>query len=187
MPLPDWIGHDDEVEMNTQSGSQWDGFRHWAHQPSGTYYNGVQHADITDPKASSRNGIDQWSRRGGIVGRGILLDYAAWAEQQGIQYSPIERHGFSERDLEAVAKWQGTQLRQGDILLIRSGFVRWYNNASPETRRRGTVDGSEWAGLEGTRQSIEWLWNSRFAAVGGDANVFEAWPAKDERYRKFWP
>lgn len=27
MPLDDWIGHDDEVDMNTQSGSQWDGYR----------------------------------------------------------------------------------------------------------------------------------------------------------------
>ena len=25
-PLPDWTGHDDEISMNTQSGSQWDGF-----------------------------------------------------------------------------------------------------------------------------------------------------------------
>ena len=31
MPLPDWVGHDDEVEMNTQSGSQWDGFREQRH------------------------------------------------------------------------------------------------------------------------------------------------------------
>lgn len=27
--LPDWTGHDDEVTMNTQSGSQWDGFRRY--------------------------------------------------------------------------------------------------------------------------------------------------------------
>lgn len=78
MPLPDWTGHDDEIHMNTQSGSQWDGFRrfsilllgilpivdkpgagHWAHQPTGLYYNGVKHADITDPKARKRNGIDR--------------------------------------------------------------------------------------------------------------------------------
>ena len=26
-PLPDWVGHDDEISVNTQSGSQWDGFR----------------------------------------------------------------------------------------------------------------------------------------------------------------
>jgi hypothetical protein len=25
-PLPDWTGHDDEIHINTQSGSQWDGF-----------------------------------------------------------------------------------------------------------------------------------------------------------------
>ena len=61
-PLPDWVGHDDEISMNTQSGSQWDGFRHWAHQPSGLYYNGVTHADITAPDSSMRNGIDSKSR-----------------------------------------------------------------------------------------------------------------------------
>lgn len=33
MQLPDWIGHDDEIEMNTQSGSQWDGF---SEQPFGS-------------------------------------------------------------------------------------------------------------------------------------------------------
>ncbi|KIX01613.1 uncharacterized protein Z518_09339 [Rhinocladiella mackenziei CBS 650.93] len=183
MPLPDWIGHDDEVEMNTQSGSQWDGFRHWAHQPSRMYYNGVPHADITNPSAPVRNGIDQWTKRGGIVGRGILLDYYSWAQREGIHYSPIERHAISEKDLEAVARWQGTQFHPSDILLIRSGFVKWYKEASPEDRRRGTVDGSAWAGIEGTKESVEWLWNRHFAAVGGDANVFEAWPAKDERWR----
>ena len=124
----------------------------------------------------------EWSKRGGIVGRGVLLDYSAWAEEQGIHYSPIECHAISEKDLEAVAAWQGTSFRQGDILLIRSGFVKWYKNANPEERRAGTVDGSTWAGVEGTKESIEWLWNKHFAAVGGDANVFEAWPAKDERY-----
>ncbi|EXJ73929.1 uncharacterized protein A1O5_02223 [Cladophialophora psammophila CBS 110553] len=179
----EWIGHDDEVWMNTQSGSQWDGFRHWAHQPTALYYNGVTHKEITDSNAPVRNGIDEWSSRGGIVGRGILLDYLSWAAHQGIEYSPIERHAISEKDLEAVAAWQGTRLRQGDILLIRSGFVTWYKEANAEERRRGTVDGSTWAGVEGTRDSVEWFWDRHFAAVGGDANVFEAWPAKEERWR----
>ncbi|KIV95603.1 hypothetical protein PV10_03234 [Exophiala mesophila] len=184
IPLPNWVGHDDEIHMNTQSGSQWDGFRHWAHQPSQTYYNGVSHDEITNPATvRPRNGIDQWSRRGGIVGRGVLLDYYAWAQAQGIQYSPIERHPISEIDLEAVAKSQGTIFRQGDILLIRCGFVTWYKQASPHERRAGTVDGMAWAGVEGTKDSVEWFWNRHFSAVAGDANVFEAWPAKDDRYR----
>lgn len=145
----------------------------------------MPHSDITDPSAPVRNGIDQWSKRGGIVGRGILLDYSRWAEKQGIQYSPIERHGISEKDLEAVAAWQGTTFRQGDILLIRSGFVKWYKESSPQERRSGTAEGVTWAGVEGTKESVEWIWNKHFAAVAGDANVFEAWPAKDERYSGF--
>ncbi|KAL2354985.1 putative cyclase-domain-containing protein [Cryomyces antarcticus] len=183
MELPDWVGHDDEVTMNTQGGSQWDGFRHWAHQPTGLYYNGVTHAEIMDNTKETRNGIDQWTAHGAIVGRGILLDYLSWATERGISYSPIERHPISEKDLEAVARAQGTEFEEGDILLIRSGFVKWHNEASEEERKKGTVNGSEWAGLEGNRESVEWLWNRHFAAVGGDANVFEAWPAKDERYR----
>lgn len=129
-------------------------------------------------------GASEWSKAGGIVGRGILLDYSSWAQQQGIHYSPIERHVISEKDLEAVAAWQGTAFSHGDILLIRSGFVKWYNEASPEDRKCGTVDGSTWAGVEGTPESVEWFWNRHFAAVGGDANVFEAWPAKEERWRE---
>ncbi|KAK2783071.1 hypothetical protein FQN53_009375 [Emmonsiellopsis sp. PD_33] len=183
IPLPDFVGHDDEVSMNTQSGSQWDGFRHWAHQPTGLFYNGITQKEITDEKGNMRNGIDQWTKRGGIVGRGVLIDYLSWANTQGIEYSPIERHAISEKDLEMVAVAQGVEFREGDILLIRSGFVKWHNEASGEERRQGTVDGTEWAGLEGTKESVEWLWNHHFSAVGGDANVFEAWPAKDERYR----
>jgi len=34
MQLPDWVGHDDEIQMNTQSGSQWDGFRKSAFEGS---------------------------------------------------------------------------------------------------------------------------------------------------------
>jgi kynurenine formamidase len=113
-----------------------------------------------------------------------LLDYLSWAQERGIAYSPIERHAISEKDLEAVAAWQGTEIRQGDILLIRSGFVQWYRQAGDEERRRGTVNGSTWTGLEGTRESVKWLWNRHFAAVGGDANVFEAWPAKEEQWRE---
>lgn len=104
-----------------------------------------------------------------------------------VTYNPTTRHAISHTDLEAVAASQGTEFRPGDILLVRSGFVKWHNEANFDERRRGTELGSEWAGVEGTRESVEWLWEKHFAAVGGDANVFEAWPARDERYRTYSP
>jgi hypothetical protein len=165
------------------------------------FYNGVTQAEIMDGGPANRNGIDrkypsennrqyinrntEWTERGGIVGRGVLLDYLSWANGQGIEYSPIERHQISVNDLEAVAADQGTDLRPGDILLVRSGFVKWYKEASEEQRVSGTVNGSTWAGINGTEESVAWFWDRHFAAVGGDANVFEAWPAENETYREF--
>jgi len=39
--LAEGLAYDDIYHMNTQSGTQWDGFRHFAHMASGSFYNGV--------------------------------------------------------------------------------------------------------------------------------------------------
>lgn len=61
--------------------------------------------------------------------------------------------------------------------------MKWYKEASEEERVNGTVNGSTWAGVNGCKESVAWFWDHHFAAVGGDANVFEAWPAENEVYR----
>ncbi|KAI9873333.1 MAG: hypothetical protein M1830_000536 [Pleopsidium flavum] len=154
---PHFVAHDDELHINTQSGSQWDGLRHWAHQDTGLYYNGLKHTEISGLNPVPHNGIDQWSKRGGIVGRAVLIDYASWAEQKGIQYSAISRHCISENDLDEIAKDQGVHFRPGDILIVRSGWVKWYNNATASERIKGAKEGHEFIGVEGTESSIEWL------------------------------
>jgi hypothetical protein len=40
--LAEGLAYDDVYHMNTQSGTQWDGFRHFAHMSSGSFYNGVR-------------------------------------------------------------------------------------------------------------------------------------------------
>lgn len=49
--------HTDTLNINTQNSSQWDGFRHLAHQPTGHYYNGLHHSAIHDGSEPLRNGI----------------------------------------------------------------------------------------------------------------------------------
>lgn len=49
---------DDEVEINTQTGSQWDGLRHWGHSKTGMYYNGTHHDELLK---SSHLGTDRKS------------------------------------------------------------------------------------------------------------------------------
>ncbi|KAI9877991.1 MAG: hypothetical protein M1830_002223 [Pleopsidium flavum] len=130
---------------------------------------------FTSIRRAAANGMafrEEWSKRGGIVGRAVLIDYASWAEQKGIQYSAISRHCISENDLDDIAKDQGVHFRPGDILIVRSGWVKWYNNATASERIKGAKDGHEFIGVKGTESSIEWLWNHHFAAIAGDAIAF---------------
>ncbi|KXL51068.1 MAG: hypothetical protein FE78DRAFT_74794 [Acidomyces sp. 'richmondensis'] len=170
--------HDDEIHINTQSGSQWDGLKHHGHIASGLYYNGLKHEDV--PKTLD-NGIHHWNDRGGIVGRGVLLDYVRYAERKGIKYDVMTQHTIPIEVLEDMAKDQATELRAGDIFIIRTGFTKWYESASQEERNEKIKgEGFAFTGVEGSMRTVEWLWNHHFAAVAGDAISWEQWPFSSE-------
>lgn len=128
----------------------------------------------------------EWSSEGGgVVGRGVLLDYMAYAQEQNIGYSPVSDHAITTQDLDACASSQGVKFLEGDILLVRTGFVSWHNQATAEEQSRATSQGGGWAGVEGSKETLKWFWSKRFAAVAGDAIVFEVWPPTDVDFRKF--
>lgn len=75
---------DDEVAFNTQCSSQWDSLVHFAHQPSGLGYNGVwptkeDLVKTNDPFNANRDipTLNHWHEHGGLIGRGVLIDYLA--------------------------------------------------------------------------------------------------------------
>lgn len=84
-PLASGYAYDDVYHMNTQSGTQWDGFRHFAHMETASFYNGVKGDDVEGPNANLKDSIHYWAEHG-IAGRGILLDYRGYAHKKGIQY-----------------------------------------------------------------------------------------------------
>ena len=51
-----------------------------------------------------------------------------------LPYDPWTTHSISLADLEACAKAQGISFRQGDILLLRMGFIKKYMNEPVEAR-----------------------------------------------------
>src|SRR5579862_9673809 len=53
-----------------------------------------------------------------LLGRGVLLDVAHW---RGVDRLPA-LHGISAADLQACATEQGTEVRQGDVLVVRTGY-----------------------------------------------------------------
>ncbi|KAF5582784.1 hypothetical protein FPANT_8389 [Fusarium pseudoanthophilum] len=84
--------------------------------------------------------------------------------------------GIHISELEATLAYQGTETRQGDILIVRSGFVRWHNNAKADIRALGTEKQHYMIGLENSDETVRWLYSKHFSAVAGDTMGFEAWP-----------
>ncbi|KAG6872691.1 hypothetical protein C0995_007573 [Termitomyces sp. Mi166 len=161
------VVRDDEIHINTQSGTQWDGLRHYGVVEHGVYYNkslliilmsfsviltlppfpstpglslSVGVVPMPDPNAidpsETKLGIQNWADHG-ICGRGVLLDLVRYQTKGGtipLPYDPWTTHAITVADLEACAAAQGVTFRQGDILLLRVGFIQKYGTASQEDR-----------------------------------------------------
>jgi len=182
-PLP-LHGFDDELEFNTQCSSQWDSLVHYAHQPTGLSYNGakptkesLQQKFGEEDKEKTLPTLNHWHERGGLVARGVLLDYRAYAEAKGIEYNCFEQHAITVKDLEDIAAHQGTTFKQGDVLIVRSGFTEDLNGLDAQEQDKKL--GSHCAvGVEGNEAAAKWFWNKHFSAVAGDTIGFEVLPPK---------
>ncbi|CAL5874334.1 uncharacterized protein PFLUO_LOCUS8630 [Penicillium psychrofluorescens] len=168
--------YDDILTFNSQGSTQWDGFRHYAHQKSRLFYNGTTTEDI---EKSDAIGLHSWVENGGVTGRGILLDYAEWATSKGIPVSALESTPITLENLKQAAADYKLDFRKGDIFFVRSGFTAAYNKLSAQERedlpKRPSPD---FSGVEATEEMLRWLWEHQFAAVAGDAPSFERSPIR---------
>ncbi|KAN0061131.1 hypothetical protein ACQY0O_006866 [Thecaphora frezii] len=191
---------DDTLDLNTQSGSQWDGLRHYGHLGLDCFYGGVSRKELQDsfqdhsahpitPEelASEENskrdqlGIHHLAQRG-ICGRGVLLDVFGYLSSKPggprwkeYAYDPSTTYVITVADLKATAKAQGVTFRQGDILLVRSGFTFRYYNSTAEERQAWTQR-LTFTGVDQSEEMKAFLWDNHFAAVAGDAPAFECRP-----------
>lgn len=113
----DWIG------MYLQGSTQIDALGHmWFGEE---IYNGY-------PAASTIGGLRKCSveriAEHGIVGRGVLLDIARYRGKRSL--GPGE--AITVEDLEGAAGAQGVQVRKGDILLLRTGWIGVFYERGPE-------------------------------------------------------
>lgn len=78
-------------------------------------------------------------------------------------------------ELDQVAQHQGLEFLPGDILIIRSGYLEWYEGATSQ-ERLASMKNDQFIGVEPNDTTVEWLWNHHFAAVAGDMVGFETVP-----------
>jgi kynurenine formamidase len=169
-------GRDDTLDnFAMQGSSQWDGLRHVRYREFG-YWGGLQDEDVD---GQGHLGIEQWARHG-IIGRGVLIDAARYHEQTGAPLDATRKTPIGGAEIEVIAWSQGVALQEGDILLLRTGWLRWFLALSDEEKEalRGRLnpgeDGLDMPGLDPSTPTAAWLWDHRIAAIAADNPALEA-------------
>lgn len=168
-------GRDDYLDnFWPQASSQWDSLRHIRHPRDG-WYNGVRDDEIVE--AGGKLGIENVARRG-IAGRGVLLDVERFLRADGRPLDCAASAVVTPADLEACAAKQGTDVREGDVLLVHFGWLRWYLSATTEEQRAEMADRNNLRapGLGPSAETAAWLWDRHVAAVAADNPALEVWP-----------
>lgn len=160
-------GTDDMVVLYLQVSTQWDGLPHIHY--NGKMYGGFEVLQYVTHDGASRNDIDQLKDK--LVTRGVLLDVARF---KGVDH--LERgYIITAEDLENTAKHQGVAMKQGDCLMIRTGWMnvlldwQWPG-------RNPYEDGEPGLGLS----AAKWVKDQHVACLATDSLAVEVIPFDPE-------
>lgn len=149
-----------------------DGLRHMRYRQFG-YYGGRQETDLADGHMLSLQNV----ARHGVVGRGVLLDVIGYMERHNRPMPPDQPFSITPDLLEAVAEEERVGFEPGDLMLIRTGWRRWYANLPEERRSRLEIHpgegGMDCPGLDRTQETAAWLWDHHFCWLLGDNHAVE--------------
>jgi kynurenine formamidase len=170
IPAPPFIAGvkftDDVLIMNIQGSTQWDGLAHVIH--GDTMYNGFWGGSVTAAGGAAHNGVHHL--RESLVGRGILLDVCA--AKGGEPLAPGEVIGSA--DLDAAVERQRLEVRPGDILLVRTGYLGTWYSTPPPARSPLWLEEEPGLGFD----TLEWIQEKEIAAVACDNWGVEVIPAE---------
>ena len=159
------VVNDDFLNINTQSSSQWDGFRHYGYQQAGKFYGGRTQQELEESEVI---GTEKIVNAGGITTRGVILDYPRWLEKKGKEkVHALSANSIKVEDLKDMLKETGVKTRDGDLLLLRTGFTRDYESLGTEERKALATKPPTFLGVESSKAVLQWIWESGFAAVAG--------------------
>lgn len=150
--------NDDIIDGWVGIGSQLDGLGHIG--VGHVYYNGNKLADFADPNGLKKLGIEKVPP---LVARGVLLDMAAFYGTDVVK----EGTAFNRAQIEEVAKRQGVEIRQGDVVIFHTG---WISLIGKDDKRYAT--GEPGLGVDGAK----YLASKGVVAVGADNWGVEAIP-----------
>ena len=158
-----------------QGSTQIDGLRHRRADDVG-FYNGTPDDRITE--GTPDLGIQEWAENP-ITGRGILIDLEGYRNSLG---EPIDHAGGEPLTLDLVQAAIAAQflnIRQGDILMLHTGWCEWFLALAAEEKQR-MRESRKASGVAQSREFVAWAWDNRFAVVAADNFAFECLPVVSE-------
>lgn len=154
---------DDFIALGTHTTTHIDALAHiWE---EGRLYNDFS-ANTVRSNGAKHCGIDKLVH---LVGRGVLLDLCT---QRGLKHLPLGEV-ITSGHLEDCAIAQGIALHEGDIVLIRTGWMEIFRNEGSAA----FFEGEPGIGLE----AAEWIGRKGFSAVGCDNWGVEAIPVEGDK------
>ncbi|KAK9700657.1 hypothetical protein K7432_012090 [Basidiobolus ranarum] len=105
---------------------------------------------------------------------------AKTAQNYRPEFDPFQRNEITVEELDQVAKTQNVMFRQGDVLLLCTGWTTKHDRlgdklASEIPDPANTTS----AGIKAGEDTFAWIWNRHLAAVTVDNVAFEGWPRND--------
>jgi kynurenine formamidase len=144
--------------MYTHTGTHIDALNHFG--LNGKLFNDVEVDEHLGSRHWFKNGADQIPP---IITRGVLLDIAGL---RGVECLP-NSYGITPTDCQEALSRQGVELREGDAVLVRTGRMAYWPDASK------VMGDSPGMSLEGAR----WLTEQGIVAVGADNEAVEVTPS----------
>lgn len=144
-------------------GSQIDGLGHLGHE--GMYYNCNHARDFAGVSGLTRLGVHGIPP---IVARGVVLDMAAHFKVPHMEAGQY----FTVDDVKAVEEKQGTQIREGDVVLFHTGWTDAMLGSDPAAWVSGEPGQSE--------EVASYVASKKVVAVGSDTWGLDVVPSQHE-------
>jgi kynurenine formamidase len=154
--------HSCALYISDNLGTQIDGLGHITTGADNHWYNGFKEADWGGDfgiRKADADGIPP------VIGRGVLIDVAAW---KGVDALP-SNFPITSKELRAAIEAQSMDVTPGDIVMIRTGTLRyWGENGSDHAK----IAEHDSAGL--TLEGAKWLVEQKGAVlIGSDTSGVE--------------
>ncbi len=163
------IANDDYICMYLQGSTQWDSLAHVGY--GDRFYNDTPTSAISAHGGAARNDIAKLYQS--FVTRGVLVDMVGYKGCEKDGHLPAD-YAITVEDLEGACRAQKVEVRSGDALCLRTGWVPyWYTLTTPQEKEE------YFHAQPGVSVfTVEWLHQKQISSIAVDNIAVERLPSE---------